>query len=77
LTEEEANLKISDPDIKTELRTNGVEALEAGVFGVPTMLVDGQLFWGSDSCEMLQDFLENPGLFENSEMKRLENLPGM
>ena len=77
LTEEEANLKISDPDIKTELRTNGEEALEAGVFGVPTMLVDGQLFWGSDSCEMLQDFLENPGLFENSEMKRLENLPGM
>ncbi|MAA90395.1 MAG: 2-hydroxychromene-2-carboxylate isomerase [Deltaproteobacteria bacterium] len=77
LTEEEANLKISDPDIKTELRTNGEEALEAGVFGVPTMLVDGQLFWGSDSCEMLQDFLENPDLFENSEMKRLENLPGM
>ena len=77
LTEEEANLKISDLDIKTELRTNGEEALEAGVFGVPTMLVDGQLFWGSDSCEMLQDFLENPGLFENSEMKRLENLPGM
>ena len=77
LTEEEANLKISDPDIKTELRTNGEEALEAGVFGVPTMLVDGQLFWGSDSCEMLQDFLENPKLFENPEMKRLENLPGM
>ena len=77
LTEEEANLKISDPDIKTELRTNGEEALEAGVFGVPTMLVDGQLFWGSDSCEMLQDFLENPDLFENPQMKRLENLPGM
>ena len=29
LTEGEANLNISDPDIKTELRTNGAEALEA------------------------------------------------
>ena len=77
LTEEEANLKISDPDIKTQLRSNGDEALEAGVFGVPTMLVDDQLFWGSDSYEMLQDFLENPDLFENPQMKRLENLPGM
>ena len=33
LTEEEANEKISDPEIKSLLRNNGEEAIDAGVFG--------------------------------------------
>ena len=76
-SEEEANLKISDPDLKMKLRSHGEEALESGVFGVPTMVLEGQLFWGNDSCEMLQDYLDHPNLFDKAEMKRLQNLPGM
>lgn len=30
------------------------EAEEAGVFGVPTMVVDGELFWGIDSIPVLE-----------------------
>ncbi|MEC8479542.1 MAG: DsbA family protein, partial [SAR324 cluster bacterium] len=77
LTEEEANDKISDPEIKSLLRNNGEEAIDAGVFGVPTMLIGDKLFWGNDCCEMLREYLFNPNLFESAEMKRLENLPGM
>ena len=33
LTEEEANEKTSDPEIKSLLRNNGEEAIDAGVFG--------------------------------------------
>jgi len=42
---------IADPAIKEQLRLNTDEALEAGVDGVPTVAVDGQLFWGDDRLE--------------------------
>jgi len=37
-----------DPQIKQELRAATDTAHELGVFGVPTVAVDGQLFWGDD-----------------------------
>ena len=43
--------------------------------GVPTLLIDGELFWGADSLPMALDFLKNPGLFETPEMQRIATLP--
>jgi len=74
LSVSEANDLISSPLIKTELISNGEFALKQGVFGVPTLLVDGNLFWGSDSTDLAMSYLENPKLFENPVMKRLEKL---
>jgi 2-hydroxychromene-2-carboxylate isomerase len=37
------------PTAKDRVRANTALALDAGAFGVPTMLVDGELFWGLDS----------------------------
>ncbi len=34
------------------------EAEELGVFGVPTMVLDGELFWGGDRIDMLRQRLE-------------------
>lgn len=34
-----------------------VAALDTGVFGVPTILADGELFWGLDSLGHLDRFL--------------------
>jgi 2-hydroxychromene-2-carboxylate isomerase len=42
---------------KQRLRRQTDEALAAGAFGVPTMLVDGELFWGVDSLPHLERFL--------------------
>ena len=39
---------LSDPQIKTALRDETDAAVAQGVFGVPTVIVDGQLFWGDD-----------------------------
>ena len=71
----EANELISTPRVKSELKLNGDNALEQGVFGVPTLIVDGNLFWGNDSTGLVLDYLANPGLFESPVMKRLETLP--
>jgi 2-hydroxychromene-2-carboxylate isomerase len=37
-----------DPAVKAALRTATDAAHERGVFGVPTVAVDGELFWGDD-----------------------------
>ena len=47
-----------------------------GIFGVPTLVVDGNLFWGYDSTDMAIEYLYDKKLFSSSEMKRLETLPG-
>jgi len=45
---DELQAALVDPTIKQGLRDINDEALAAGVFGVPTMLVAGELFWGDD-----------------------------
>jgi 2-hydroxychromene-2-carboxylate isomerase len=45
-------------EAKLRLRRATDEAIEAGVFGVPTILADGQLFWGIDSLPLLERFLD-------------------
>ena len=77
-----ARLRVSDataligaPDVKEQLRKNGEEAIAAGVFGVPTVLVDGEKFWGFDATGMLFDYLADPQLFNSPEMRRIDALP--
>jgi 2-hydroxychromene-2-carboxylate isomerase len=43
--------------VKQRLRDNTQHALDQGVFGVPTMAVRGELFWGFDDLEYLDMFL--------------------
>jgi 2-hydroxychromene-2-carboxylate isomerase len=66
---------LEKPEIKEKLRSNTDDAVQRGVFGVPTFEVDGELFWGADSIEFLKDFLENPSVVNNQEMQRLDELP--
>jgi 2-hydroxychromene-2-carboxylate isomerase len=44
-------------EVKARLRAFGDETLAAGGFGVPTMIVDGELFWGLDSLPHLERFV--------------------
>ena len=62
-------------EAKDQLRRNTEEAVQRGVFGVPTFEVDGELFWGADSIEFLKDFLKNSSVIRNPEMQRLDSLP--
>ena len=50
--------------VKEQLRTATEQALAAGVFGVPTIAVDGRLFWGLDSLDMLAAYLRGDPWFD-------------
>lgn len=56
----------ASPDVKAELRANTDEAIAAGVFGVPTFVVEDRLFWGQDSLSMLRAFLDGDPWFGES-----------
>ncbi|HTQ77385.1 MAG TPA: 2-hydroxychromene-2-carboxylate isomerase [Burkholderiales bacterium] len=62
-------------EIKASLREGTERAAAGGVFGVPTFEVDGELFWGADSIEFVKDFLEDPSVVRNAEVRRLDGLP--
>lgn len=47
----------SDP-VKNELRANTDAALASGAFGVPTVFVRGQMFWGYDDLGFCELFLD-------------------
>ncbi len=68
------NELISKPAVKEQLKNNTNEAIEAGIFGVPTLVANKEIFWGFDATDMLLDYLKNPGLFEHPEMQRVSNL---
>jgi 2-hydroxychromene-2-carboxylate isomerase len=48
----------SEPAAKQQLRDATDAAIAAGVFGVPTTIADGELFWGCDSLPHLERFLD-------------------
>jgi 2-hydroxychromene-2-carboxylate isomerase len=54
---------IARDEIKQALRSNTDAALAAGAFGVPTIVIDGQLFWGADATDMARDYLRDPASF--------------
>ena len=47
-----------EPEAKARLRAQTDAAIAAGVFGVPTMIVGDELFWGYDDWPYLELFLE-------------------
>jgi 2-hydroxychromene-2-carboxylate isomerase len=60
-----AHLPDSD-EVKARLKANTAEAIERGVFGVPTFEVDGKLFWGLDALPMLRAYLAGDAWFEGA-----------
>lgn len=66
---------VSQPWVKEKLKSNFDSAIAEGIFGVPTMVLDGHLFWGDDATGMLHSYLGDRKLFEDEEMRRLDALP--
>ena len=71
----DAEARIAAPQVKDKLRSNTERAIAAGVFGVPTIMVDGMAFWGDDATAMAIDYLRDPARFANGEMARVATLP--
>ena len=68
-------LALSDPQVKLDLKSNFERALSAGVFGVPTLEVGKELFWGEDATALAMAYLADPTLFESEPYRRLNDLP--
>ncbi|MEH6813350.1 MAG: 2-hydroxychromene-2-carboxylate isomerase [Motiliproteus sp.] len=45
-------------EAKAQLRKETEEAIARGVFGVPTFIIDDELFWGNDQLEHLEIYLQ-------------------
>lgn len=63
------------PGSKATLRAATEDAIAAGVFGVPTLQIGAELFWGADAMDLAEACLADPGLLERGEMARLAALP--
>ena len=66
---------LADATVKSTLRSNTDDAIAAGIFGVPTVAIDGQFFWGQDATPMLLDYLKDGSIFSSESMQRIEALP--
>ena len=45
---------IEDESVKESLKANTAEAIERGVFGAPTFFVGGELHWGQDRLDFVE-----------------------
>jgi len=66
---------IAEPAIKEQLRRNTEAAIEAGVFGVPTLAIDQELFWGNDAHPLMAAVLADPGLLDRPDWQHALTLP--
>jgi len=71
----DAEARIGTPEVKDALRRNTDEAIARGVFGVPTLAIGDELFWGADATEMAADFVARGCNFADPEMDRVAALP--
>lgn len=85
-----ADAMIAAQRVKDALAANGRQAIDRGVYGVPTFdalrerpdasgvtsgVATGELFWGLDATDMLLDYLADPAMFDQPEMRRIAALP--
>jgi 2-hydroxychromene-2-carboxylate isomerase len=66
---------IDDPAIKAQLKANTDAAIAQGIFGVPTLEVDGQHFWGLDALPMLRAYLLGDAWFASADWQQAGQLP--
>lgn len=60
---------------KDRVRSQTDEAIRLGVFGVPTAIVEGEMFWGTDSLADLERYLEGKDPVPKDLIERWESLP--
>jgi 2-hydroxychromene-2-carboxylate isomerase len=65
---------INAAETKAKLRGNTDAAIEAKLFGVPTLQIGDELFWGADALPMARAYLDDPAMFTSGEMLRVATM---
>ena len=74
----QAHLTLKDPqsvEVKQLLQQQTQQAIDLGLFGVPSMVVNGQVFWGQDALPMLRAYLQADAWFESADWLEVGKLP--
>ena len=71
----DADARIAEPEVKDTLRRYTDEAIALGVFGVPTLALRGELFWGADATQMAADYAAAGCRWTDPEFARAATLP--
>ncbi len=62
-------------EVKDQLRHNTEQAIADGVFGVPSIQADGEMFWGLDALPMLREYLQGDDWYRSPAWASAANLP--
>ena len=65
---------ITNLAVKESLKANTQNAIDKGVFGVPTLMIGSKLFWGLDSLDFAIACLTDDTTLESDEMQRLGDI---
>ena len=71
----DAATRIASSEVKDALRKSTDDAIARGVFGVPTLAIGDELFWGADATAMAADYVAQGCKFTDAEMTRVASLP--
>jgi len=69
-----ANALVESAEAKARLKANTDAAIAAKLFGVPTLRIGEELFWGADALAMARAYLKDPDLFKSGEMLRVATI---
>lgn len=64
-----------DEGVKAQLKAHADQAIALGVFGVPSIEVDGKVFWGLDGLPMLRSYLDGDAWFADTRWNAVHALP--
>jgi len=71
----DATQRVAERDVKDALRRETDAAIARGIFGVPTLAVDSELFWGCDATDMALAFAKAGARYDDPEYARVGDLP--
>lgn len=66
---------VASPVVKQQLKAHTDEAIALDLFGVPSLVVDGQVFWGNDALPMLRAYLQGDPWFQSPAWTDVAQLP--
>ena len=72
---QDAGARIGDAEVKNALRDETDKAIARGVFGVPTIAVGSELFWGVDATDMALAYMRAGARYDDPEYERVATLP--
>ena len=66
---------VASDTVKQQLKAHTDEAIALNLFGVPSFVVDGQVFWGNDALPMLRAYLQGDPWFQSTDWTGVAQWP--